>query len=115
MTPLAKKSTQCDRGGHRTGLTYLIKWMGYAISSPHFSLRDFQPWPNEENEKLVGVILNGSESELVFSEHQYVSDSHIKDQKPQHFKCPTGEDSWCFFQAALVCGEIPGAPVNQTP
>ncbi|GFQ96559.1 GTP-binding protein GEM [Trichonephila clavata] len=30
---------------------------------------------DEENEKMVGVILNGSESELVFSEHQYVSDS----------------------------------------
>ncbi|KAF8787422.1 GTP-binding protein RAD like protein [Argiope bruennichi] len=30
---------------------------------------------DEENEKFVGVILNGSESELVFSEHQFTSDS----------------------------------------
>ncbi|GFX37542.1 uncharacterized protein TNCV_4899721 [Trichonephila clavipes] len=30
------------------------------------------------------------------------------DQKPQHFKCPNGKDSWCFFQAALVRGEVPG-------
>ncbi|GFW39570.1 uncharacterized protein TNCV_3187411 [Trichonephila clavipes] len=29
-------------------------------------------------------------------------------QKPQHFKCPTGKDSWCFFQAALARGEVPG-------
>ncbi|GFV90723.1 uncharacterized protein TNCV_2224391 [Trichonephila clavipes] len=28
-------------------------------------------------------------------------------QKPQHFKCPTGKDSWCFFQAALHHGEVP--------
>ncbi|GFV57006.1 uncharacterized protein TNCV_1678871 [Trichonephila clavipes] len=34
------------------------------------------------------------------------------DQKPQHFKCPTGKDSWCFFQAALARGEIPGPHVN---
>ncbi|GFT52477.1 uncharacterized protein TNCV_14601 [Trichonephila clavipes] len=30
------------------------------------------------------------------------------DQKPQHFKCPTGKDSWRFFQAALARGEVPG-------
>ncbi|GFV60731.1 uncharacterized protein TNCV_4092541 [Trichonephila clavipes] len=30
------------------------------------------------------------------------------DQKPQHFKCPTGKDSWCFFQAAVARGEVPG-------
>ncbi|GFX49514.1 uncharacterized protein TNCV_4901561 [Trichonephila clavipes] len=29
------------------------------------------------------------------------------DHKPQHFKCPTGKDSWCFFQAALARGEVP--------
>ncbi|GFW43316.1 uncharacterized protein TNCV_2923641 [Trichonephila clavipes] len=29
------------------------------------------------------------------------------DQKPQHFKCPTGKDSWCFFQVALARGEVP--------
>ncbi|GFW76785.1 uncharacterized protein TNCV_58831 [Trichonephila clavipes] len=34
------------------------------------------------------------------------------DQKPQHFKCPTGKDSWCFFQAALARGEVPGPHVN---
>ncbi|GFW26432.1 uncharacterized protein TNCV_383941 [Trichonephila clavipes] len=34
------------------------------------------------------------------------------DQKPQHFKCLTGKDSWCFFQAALVRGEVPGPHVK---
>ncbi|GFU83092.1 uncharacterized protein TNCV_65621 [Trichonephila clavipes] len=34
------------------------------------------------------------------------------DQKAQHFKCPTGKDSWCFFQAALACGEVPGPHVK---
>ncbi|GFT10847.1 transposable element Tcb2 transposase [Trichonephila clavipes] len=34
------------------------------------------------------------------------------DQKPQHFKCPTGKDSWCFFQAALARGEAPGHHVK---
>ncbi|GFU25739.1 tigger transposable element-derived protein 1 [Trichonephila clavipes] len=39
------------------------------------------------------------------------------DQKPQHFKCPTGKDSWCFFQAALARGEVPGPHVKhgETP
>lgn len=30
---------------------------------------------DEENEKSVPVILNGSESELVFSEHQFTGDT----------------------------------------
>ncbi|GFU29070.1 uncharacterized protein TNCV_4836801 [Trichonephila clavipes] len=34
------------------------------------------------------------------------------DQKPEHFKCPTGKDSWCFFQAALARGEVPGPHVK---
>ncbi|GFU72357.1 uncharacterized protein TNCV_933081 [Trichonephila clavipes] len=34
------------------------------------------------------------------------------DQKPQHFKCPTGKYSWCFFQAALARGEVPGSHVK---
>ncbi|GFY18946.1 uncharacterized protein TNCV_3876341 [Trichonephila clavipes] len=34
------------------------------------------------------------------------------DQKPQHFKCLTGKDSWCFFQAALARGEVPGPHVK---
>ncbi|GFX50211.1 uncharacterized protein TNCV_2782331 [Trichonephila clavipes] len=34
------------------------------------------------------------------------------DQKPQHFKCPTGKDSWCFFQAVLARGEVPGPHVK---
>ncbi|GFY15626.1 uncharacterized protein TNCV_1282741 [Trichonephila clavipes] len=34
------------------------------------------------------------------------------DQKPQYFKCPTGKDSWCFLQAALARGEIPGPHVK---
>ncbi|GFV18752.1 uncharacterized protein TNCV_4756391 [Trichonephila clavipes] len=33
-------------------------------------------------------------------------------QKPQHFKCPTGKDSWCFFQAALARGEVLGPHVK---
>ncbi|GFT34727.1 uncharacterized protein TNCV_2898691 [Trichonephila clavipes] len=38
--------------------------------------------------------------------------SILTDQKPQHFKCPTGKDSWFFFQAALARGEVPGPPVK---
>ncbi|GFX83797.1 uncharacterized protein TNCV_350611 [Trichonephila clavipes] len=34
------------------------------------------------------------------------------DQKPQHFKCLTGKDSWCFFQASLARGAIPGPHVK---
>ncbi|GFV84763.1 uncharacterized protein TNCV_4297451 [Trichonephila clavipes] len=34
------------------------------------------------------------------------------DQKPQHFKCPTGKDSWRFFQAALPRGEVSGPHVK---
>ncbi|GFS47980.1 uncharacterized protein TNCV_3599341 [Trichonephila clavipes] len=34
------------------------------------------------------------------------------DQKTQHFKCPTGKDYWCFFQAALARGEVPGPHVK---
>ncbi|GFV56955.1 uncharacterized protein TNCV_1678361 [Trichonephila clavipes] len=34
------------------------------------------------------------------------------DQKPQHFKCPNGKYSWCFFQAALARGEVPGPHVK---
>ncbi|GFU75221.1 uncharacterized protein TNCV_2056641 [Trichonephila clavipes] len=34
------------------------------------------------------------------------------DQKPQHFKCLTGKDSWCFFQAVLARGEVPGPHVK---
>ncbi|GFX38703.1 uncharacterized protein TNCV_4187921 [Trichonephila clavipes] len=33
-------------------------------------------------------------------------------QKPQHFKYPSGKDSWCFFQAALARGEEPGPHVK---
>ncbi|GBM80049.1 hypothetical protein AVEN_45035-1 [Araneus ventricosus] len=42
------------------------------------------------------------------------------DQKPQHHKCPTGKDSWCFHQAAMANGKTPGShkshlktPVNE--
>ncbi|GFW72157.1 uncharacterized protein TNCV_4790441 [Trichonephila clavipes] len=31
------------------------------------------------------------------------------DQKHQHFKCPSGKDSWGFFQDALARGEVPGS------
>ncbi|GFX55829.1 uncharacterized protein TNCV_609951 [Trichonephila clavipes] len=34
------------------------------------------------------------------------------DQNPQHFKYPTGKDSWCFFLAALDRGEVPGPNVK---
>ncbi|GFV75567.1 uncharacterized protein TNCV_2240161 [Trichonephila clavipes] len=34
------------------------------------------------------------------------------DQKPQHLKCPTGKDYWCFFQASLARGEVPGPHVK---
>ena len=29
------------------------------------------------------------------------------DDNPQHHLCPRGEDSWCFFQAAVAKGETP--------
>ncbi|GFX48275.1 uncharacterized protein TNCV_2920921 [Trichonephila clavipes] len=29
------------------------------------------------------------------------------DQNPQRFKCPTGKDYWCFFEATLARGEVP--------
>lgn len=42
------------------------------------------------------------------------------DKKPQHHKCPTGKDSWCFFQAALANNKTPGShakhvktPINE--
>ncbi|GFV22827.1 uncharacterized protein TNCV_4962421 [Trichonephila clavipes] len=30
------------------------------------------------------------------------------DQKPQHKKCPSGTDSWCFYQSSLARGKKPG-------
>ncbi|GFX92994.1 uncharacterized protein TNCV_139381 [Trichonephila clavipes] len=33
-------------------------------------------------------------------------------RKSQHFKCLTGKDSWCFFQADLARGEVPGPLVK---
>ncbi|GBN91276.1 hypothetical protein AVEN_45668-1 [Araneus ventricosus] len=42
------------------------------------------------------------------------------DKKPQHFKCPFGQESWCFYQAAIASGIKPGShkelvktPVNE--
>ncbi|GBM89998.1 hypothetical protein AVEN_43447-1 [Araneus ventricosus] len=42
------------------------------------------------------------------------------DKKPQHFKCPSGQESWCFYQAAIASGIKPGShkelvktPVNE--
>lgn len=29
------------------------------------------------------------------------------DVKPQHFKCPKGKDSWCFYQSAIAHGKTP--------
>ncbi|GFV43319.1 uncharacterized protein TNCV_10171 [Trichonephila clavipes] len=29
------------------------------------------------------------------------------DAKPQHSKCPAGENSWCFYQSAIANGEKP--------
>lgn len=31
------------------------------------------------------------------------------DLKPQHSKCPTGEDSWCFYNSAVAKGDSPGS------
>ncbi|GFW77072.1 uncharacterized protein TNCV_2725021 [Trichonephila clavipes] len=42
----------------------------------------------------------------------YQETSISTDQKPQHFKYPTGKDSWCIFQAALARGEVPGPHVK---
>ncbi|GBN10289.1 hypothetical protein AVEN_54458-1 [Araneus ventricosus] len=42
------------------------------------------------------------------------------DKKPQHFKCPSGQESRCFYQAAIASGITPGShkelvktPVNE--
>lgn len=43
------------------------------------------------------------------------------DDRPQHEKCPKGESSWCFYQAAKAKNEVPGphkkkikrAPLNE--
>ncbi|GFX92669.1 uncharacterized protein TNCV_4087741 [Trichonephila clavipes] len=42
------------------------------------------------------------------------------DAKPQHSKCPAGENSWCFYQSAIANGEKPnnhklnvGTPINE--
>ncbi|GFS65668.1 uncharacterized protein TNCV_1925061 [Trichonephila clavipes] len=42
------------------------------------------------------------------------------DAKPQHSKCPAGENSWCFYQSAIANGEKPnnyklnvGIPINE--
>ena len=31
------------------------------------------------------------------------------DEKPQHTKCPTGTDSWCFYQSAKAENKDPGS------
>ncbi|KAJ4437513.1 hypothetical protein ANN_17658 [Periplaneta americana] len=31
------------------------------------------------------------------------------DNKPQHSKCPEGEDSWCFYNRAVAKKEPPGS------
>lgn len=30
------------------------------------------------------------------------------DDEPRHIKCPTGEESWCFYNRAIAKGENPG-------
>ncbi|GFU68662.1 uncharacterized protein TNCV_308771 [Trichonephila clavipes] len=42
------------------------------------------------------------------------------DQKPQHKKCPSGIDSWCFYKSSLARGKKPGfhkdwvkTPINE--
>lgn len=34
------------------------------------------------------------------------------DQKPLHKKCPTGSDSWCFFNRSLFEGSTPGSHIK---
>ncbi|GFU57378.1 uncharacterized protein TNCV_3635571 [Trichonephila clavipes] len=36
-----------------------------------------------------------------------VKDCRAQDAKPQHSKCPAGENSWCFYQSAIANGEKP--------
>ncbi|GFT84389.1 uncharacterized protein TNCV_1610211 [Trichonephila clavipes] len=52
----------------------------------------------------------------------YATLFHCKsiDQKPQHKKCPSGKDSWCFYQSSLARGKKPGfnrnwvkTPINE--
>ncbi|GFW71452.1 uncharacterized protein TNCV_3459781 [Trichonephila clavipes] len=49
-----------------------------------------------------------------------VKDCRAQDAKPQHSKCPAGENSWCFYQSAIANGEKPnnhklnvGTPINE--
>ncbi|GFV18714.1 uncharacterized protein TNCV_4756011 [Trichonephila clavipes] len=46
--------------------------------------------------------------------------SIFTDTKPQHSKCPTGENSWSFYQSVIANGEKPvknklnvGTPINE--
>ena len=40
----------------------------------------------------------------------FATDYHAisTDDTPQHERCPSGEDSWCFFKRAAATGETPG-------
>ncbi|GFS98266.1 uncharacterized protein TNCV_4903111 [Trichonephila clavipes] len=49
-----------------------------------------------------------------------VKDCRAQDAKPQHSKCPAGENSWCFYQSAIANGEKPNnhklnvvTPINE--
>ncbi|GFV76829.1 uncharacterized protein TNCV_4730491 [Trichonephila clavipes] len=49
-----------------------------------------------------------------------VNDCRAQDAKPQHSKCPAGENSWYFYQSAIANGEKPnnhklnvGTPINE--
>lgn len=34
------------------------------------------------------------------------------DEKPRHTKCPSDEQSWCFYNRAIANGEVPGSHVD---
>ncbi|GFT86323.1 uncharacterized protein TNCV_3258491 [Trichonephila clavipes] len=54
----------------------------------------------------------GDVEEMKTAIYETLFHSISTDQKPQHFKCPTGKDSWCIFQAALARGEVLGPHVK---
>lgn len=48
--------------------------------------------------------VDGMKSSILATLHHCVS----TDENPRHFKCPTGTESWCFYNRALANGKTPG-------
>ncbi|GFT19847.1 uncharacterized protein TNCV_4992981 [Trichonephila clavipes] len=71
-------------------------------------------WLTRSHTSLIGV---GCVIDMLTG---YVVDFEVMNAKPQHSKCPAGENSWCFYQSAIANGEKPnnhklnvGTPINE--